>query len=267
MPFGFVDRPPMDERTRRASPLITFYRLIPGARLPQRADRSAAGSLPTRAYRYCEAVTTASAFGWYIFPPMSFTVMWDGGTDIIWTYKGADSWYPMTAVQFPDFAAKFDDVAPADLKGYSPPFIGAAKEPGGIQVWSGLLARTAPGYSLLVRQPANLARSQAYDYFEGIIETDRWFGPLFTNLRLTRTNAPIEFDGDFPYLQVQPIHRSLYGEAIDDFKIVPDISDLKPSDWDAYRATVLKSHVEPERQRGHYAATVRRRRKQKPAVE
>ena len=26
-----------------------------------------------------------------------------------------------------------------------------------------------------------------------IIETDRWYGPLFTNVRLTRTNAPIEF--------------------------------------------------------------------------
>ena len=34
--------------------LVTFHRLIPTARLPQRADRSAAGMLPTRAFRYCE---------------------------------------------------------------------------------------------------------------------------------------------------------------------------------------------------------------------
>ena len=40
--------------------LVTFHRLIPNARLPQRADRSAAGTLPTRAYRYCEPATTAS---------------------------------------------------------------------------------------------------------------------------------------------------------------------------------------------------------------
>ena len=31
--------------------LVTFHRMIPTARMPQRADRSAAGSLPTRAFR------------------------------------------------------------------------------------------------------------------------------------------------------------------------------------------------------------------------
>ena len=61
------------------TPRITFYRMIPGARLPQRADRSAAGSLPTRAFRYCEPVVTASAFGYYVFPPISFTVICDSG--------------------------------------------------------------------------------------------------------------------------------------------------------------------------------------------
>ena len=43
--------------------LVTFHRLIPTARMPQRADKSAAGSLPTRAFRYCEAATSAAAFG------------------------------------------------------------------------------------------------------------------------------------------------------------------------------------------------------------
>ena len=43
--------------------LVTFHRLIPTARLPQRADRSAAGMLPTRAFRYCEPSSTASGFG------------------------------------------------------------------------------------------------------------------------------------------------------------------------------------------------------------
>ena len=52
------------------SSLVRFHRLIPGARPPQRADRSAAGTLPTRAFRYCEAATSASGFGWWLFPPM-----------------------------------------------------------------------------------------------------------------------------------------------------------------------------------------------------
>ncbi len=80
------------------------------------------------------------------------------------------------------------------------------------------MARTAPGWSLLVRPPANLPRSLGYECFEGIVETDRWFGPLFVNLRLTRTNVPIEFDADFPLLQVQPVHRSLLWQGARRFR-------------------------------------------------
>ena len=46
-----------------------------------RADRAAAGTMPTRAFRYCEAMTSASAFGWYVFPPITFSLMWDGGSE------------------------------------------------------------------------------------------------------------------------------------------------------------------------------------------
>jgi hypothetical protein len=52
-----------------------------------------------------------------------------------------------------------------------------------VQIWSGLIARTAPGWSLLIRPPANLPRLPGLDAYEGLVETDRWFGPLFTNHR------------------------------------------------------------------------------------
>ena len=31
---------------------------------------------------------------------------------------------------------------------------------------------------------------------------------------------PIEFDANYPFLQVQPVHRSVYGEALDGFEVV-----------------------------------------------
>ena len=93
------------------APLIRFHRLIGRARAPQRADRAAGGLLPTRAFRYCEAVTTASAFGWYIFPPISFSLVWTG-EDLAWSFDGADSWYPLGTAQFPGFSDEFDRMAP-----------------------------------------------------------------------------------------------------------------------------------------------------------
>ncbi|MBL8665639.1 MAG: hypothetical protein JNM29_22580 [Candidatus Odyssella sp.] len=250
-----------DGAERAAEPLVTFYRLIPEARLPQRADRSAGGMLPVRALRYCAPVTTASAFGWYVFPPIDFALKWDGA-DIVWTYKDAGEWYPLGAAQFPDFSRYFDKHAPKDVKSFSPPFIGAGTKPANVQLWSGLIARTVPGWSLLVRPPANLPRSRGYDLYEGIIETDRWFGPLLTNLRLARTDSPVEIRRDYPLLQVQPIPREVYAnETLNRFEIVEKLADFTAADWQRYRETVVGPNVDPHRRRGAYAVKARRRAK------
>jgi hypothetical protein len=255
LPDAIADKPAAKTK------LVTFHRMISTARLPQRADRSAAGSIPTRAFRYCEPATSASAFGYYVFPPIGFSVQWDGH-DIMWTYKGANDWFPLNAsAQFPGFRDEFDSVAPAEIREYSPPFISALQEPGLIQLWAGLVVRTAPGWSLLVRAPANLPRSGGWELFEGIIETDHWFGPLITNLRLTKTNVPIDFKPDYPLLQVQPIPRHVYEDAnLNNYEIVPELTQLSPEDWDDYYDTVVRPNSQVVRPRGQYAAAARKRR-------
>ena len=252
----------MDQQLDRDDPIVTFYRFVPESRPPMRGDRSAAGTMPMRAYRHCEAMTSASAFGWYIFPPITFSLLWDGGTEILCRFKGQDAWFPLSKIQFPGFAERFDAAAPADIKSFSPSFLAPFRLPGGVQIWSGLVARTAPGWSLLIRQPVNLQRSLGYESYEGIIETDRWFGPLFTNIRLTRTNVPIEFSDEYPFLQVQPVYRGAYGKALDNFAVVPELGQLTPEDWQAFRATVVQPNVDPDRQIGQYGVDTRRRRKQ-----
>jgi hypothetical protein len=243
------------------APLVTFHRFIPSARLPQRADRAAAGSLPTRAFRYCEAVVSAAAFGYYVFPPITFSLVWDG-SEIRWTWEGESGWHPLTAAQFPGFADTFDAAAPPDIRGFSPPFLGALQEPGLVQFWSGVVARTAPGWSLLVRAPANLPRKPGYELFEGIVESDRWFGPLFAALRITRTDQPVEFRADWPVFQVQPLPRDVYAEAtLNRFELVPDLAGLSEADWADYHHTVVRPNTQEERQRGQYAAATRKRRK------
>lgn len=240
---------------------VIFHRVIPTARYPQRADRSAAGTLPTRAFRYCEPVASASGFGYYVFPPMNFSLRWDG-TAVHWRYDAAPDWQLLTTAQFPDFAASFDAQAPEDIRGFSPPFIGSLQEPGQIQMWTGLIARTAPGVSLLVRSCVNLPPMPGVQIFEGIIETDRWFGPLITNFRINRTDIPIEFRADHPMFQVQPLPREILGESMqNDYELVPDITFFTERDWDDYYNTVVRPHVADKRPRGQYASAARKRRK------
>jgi hypothetical protein len=241
-------------------PIVRFYRLIADARLPQRADRSASGTLPTRAYRYCEAVTAATAFGWWVFPPTDMMLLWDGH-DIFWRCTGWDDWLPlMPSAQYPDLAKQFDETAPQSLAGCSPPFLTALPEPGTVQIWTGLMARTISDWSLLIRAPANLPLPGGYCMYEGIIETDHWFGPLFTNLRLTRTHVPIHFKDDFPLAQVQPLPRVAYADrTLCSTDFVPEITGLKPGDWDAYKDTIADPNENRDRPFGTYAVASRKR--------
>ena len=248
--------------TQDIRPIARFFRLIEQARPPQRADRSAMGTLPTRAYRYCEAVTSAAGYGWWIFPPMDMQIMWDG-TDIFWHYEGADVWMKlMPSAQFPGFSAQFDAAAPPELQGFSPPFLTALPEPGTLQLWTGLIARTAPDWHLLLRAPANLPLPGGFTQYEGIVETDRWFGPLFTNLRFTRSHTPIRLRADFPLLQAQPVRPLDYApETLAAMSMAGPMADFEPEVWNAYRTTIAEPNLDRDRPFGAYAATVRKARK------
>lgn len=242
-----------------AEPIITFYRAIPESFEPMRADRSALGVIPTAAFQYCEALTSASAFGWYAFAPMTFYLQWDG-TDVLWTHDDTDTWFPLTMEHFPNFAEYFDRLAPDDIKGFAPPFLSRSFFPGVVQIWSGLFVKTAPGWSLLVRPPVNLPRTQTFECYEGILETDRWFGPLFINIRLTATDRPIEINHKKPLLQVQPLLRETYSEKhLRSCRVVDELSSLSAADWSGYRKTVVEPNRGHYRPIGAYASSVRKR--------
>lgn len=241
--------------------IVTFYRMIPQAVLPQRADRSALGSLPTRATRYCDAVTSAAGFGWHVAPPVDFDLLWDG-RQIWWHTAGLPDWLPLGAAQFPHFAARFKDAAPETIGDYAPPFLTALQEPGLVQIWTGLAARSTPGWSLLLRDLVNLPRPAGFEAYEGILETDRWFGPLFTNLRLTRTDTPITFSAGEPFLQVQPIPQAAYAEAVlGSAATVDSLDAFSEEDWAGYHAAIVAPNRDPGARPGRYAIEGRRRRR------
>jgi Family of unknown function (DUF6065) len=249
----------MTASSPNAQSVVEFFQLVPTPRPPRRADRAVGGAIPVRALRYCEAMTTASAFGWYVFVPITFKVVWDGH-DILWTYEGIDEWLPLLreTAQFPHFRQQFNKAAPADVQGFSPPFLTASFQPGGLQVWTGCVARTAPGWSLLVRGAANYPKSLAYQTFEGIIETDTWFGPLFDNIKLLKTDVPIEFRNDVPFLQVQPVRKDIYSDKFLQNYAVKDMADMSAADWSAFHRTVVAPNINPEQKPGQYAVSVRK---------
>jgi hypothetical protein len=246
-----------------SNPIVRFHQMTTSGRAPMRAERSACGTLPARAVRYCEALTSATAFGWWLFPPMDLDLLWDGA-EIFWRHDAAPDWMPLLpSAQLPDYAAEFDACAPDGLKGCSPPFLTSLPEPGSLQLWTGLIARTAPDWHLLVRAPANMPGTGGISLFEGIVETDRWFGPLFTNMRFTRSHMPVRLRADYPLVQVQPLPRSNYGnETLSRMDITHGPAELLPEHWEAYRTTIVEPNSRPDRPFGAYATDARKKRHQ-----
>jgi hypothetical protein len=235
-------------------PICQFYRLIPSAPEPQPADRSADGTLAVDAYRYCEPVASASGFGWHLCPPISFRLMWSGD-EVAYTFAGTSRWRSLRGVHYPGFAKTFRGFAPADVADYAPPLLVQTSMPGVVQVWSGYFARTTPGWALLSRGIANRPKKEPYENLEGIVETESWFGPLFTNIRLLRTNSPIHFPQRAPFLQVQPVIRQGYRKPP---FAVREVADLTPEDWRAFEP-IAKRGSNHMRAPGAYAVATRKK--------
>ena len=244
-------------------PLVTFYQLFPTAPAPRRADQSLNGSMPTRAYHYCEPFRVASGYGWHLFPPIDFELLWDGSR-VRWRTAAASLWAVLDTADLPGLLGLWRLQAPViDVLQRPVYFMHAPTgEPGIVMIWSGFLARTRPGWSLLMRGPANQPQDPAYEVLEGIVETDWWFGPIASNLRLRKTDVPIRFSTHTPLFQAQPIPQEAYAEEnLNAIGLVQGLSQLTPEDWEAYKRALLPRNSPGTTRPGWYRAEVQQRRR------
>ncbi|MBV0910813.1 DUF6065 family protein [Anianabacter salinae] len=184
------------------------------------------------------------------------------GYDIRFSLDEGDTWHPLDdAIQYPGFRTRFDESAPERIRGYSPPFLARTADRDILQVWTGALARTRPGLHSYVRGPVNLRRTDAYEVLEGVIQTDWWFGPLFTNIRLLKTDVPIFLNKDAPFIQVQPLPVELMKDkALGDAPVAHGLDALTEQDWTAYADTVVR-RMQTRQRLGDYAVEARRKGK------
>jgi hypothetical protein len=245
---------------------VKFHRVYPAAVSPMRADKSALGVMPTMAFRHCEPMRLAASFGWYAFPAEEVSLRWNGSDVFV---KEDGQWQPLVRSELPGFADYWNRHAPPDLTDLAPPFLTRLQLPGLVQIWTGLLCSTAPGWSVLVRPPSNMRGSFLYAAHEGIIETDQFKPcPLFMNIQLLATDVEIQLPKLVPLLQVQPLLRSTYGDDAHASQEVDGLEAqdngqpaLSPQEWQAYRRTIRVEEDGQPPESGHYAADTRKRAK------
>jgi len=209
---------------------------------------------------------TASSFGWYAFPAEEVSLRWNG-VDVF--VREDEQWRPLVRSELPGFSEYWNRHAPPELEDLAPPFLTRLPMPGFVQVWTGLLCSSSPGWSVLVRPPSNMRASFLYTAYEGIVETDHFKPcPLFMNIQLLATHTDIHLPKLVPLLQVQPLLRDSYGEAAhlsQEREGLGQQEDGEPAlsveDWHGYRRTIrIQADDEPP-ETGQYAAEARKRTK------
>ncbi|MFM2666682.1 DUF6065 family protein [Vibrio mediterranei] len=188
---------------------IKFLRVWPESPLPTKAGPSIAGNIPTRAHQFCEPFLAANSMGYLVYPPIDFNLFWDGAQAFV-QFLDRDDWILIDKVFLPDSIDIWKEMVDEELLDTLPPFLEAFSERGVLQLWSGYFAETSPGDSLWIRNPINYDRSHSYQIIEGIVETDWWSGPLFTNIEFTKTDVPISFRKDTPFLQVFTLPKTYH---------------------------------------------------------
>lgn len=242
-----------------SEPTITFRRAYKPAPGIVRAEKTAAGVLPAAAMQYCEAARTASAFGWYVYPPKDIHLMYDGRETF---FHEDGQWFPLKPTNFEQsFLEEWAETAPDGLKQMCPPFMTGLFVPGAVQIWSGWFVKTAPDWSVLVRAPANYGARSSFSCFEGIVETNSYGPwPLFINISLLATNREIYIPAYQPLFQVQPVKRECYREALDQAQFLDGFGEgIEPFDWEGFSKTVRSTDDRTTHRPGSYATGQRKR--------
>jgi Family of unknown function (DUF6065) len=239
---------------------VTFSRVSDSILFPMPADKSALGNIPVQAFQYCEAMRVASSWGWYVFPPATMSLMFDGYETFL---ADEGQWRTFTHEPMPDpVMAQWDSTCPDLLKGFAPRLLTALSEPGTVQIWSGLFVETAPGWSVLIRPPVNFNNKSAYYCYEAIVETDAFKPmPLFINIKLTRTNSEILIRREEPLFQVMAIQKTSYTSAQAVMQDITTGTDTpQPAfDWGGLNDTLrIPGVTKPRASAGSYGAKIRK---------
>jgi Family of unknown function (DUF6065) len=199
-----------------AVPTAEFFSIYDGAPLPTPASVDLMGALPIRAAQFCVPIKAASGLGFYLYPPVDFAVRWDGQrTDVTWLdARGqATEWLPLDGgvdVHLPGSGAVRAAV-PADravdldsvMDPEGTPFINAdPRAAHQMEITTGLVARTQPGWGILVRGLANWGPHRDHQVLDGFVETDWYRSFLPVIVRATTPGAEVRFFRRMPMAQL-----------------------------------------------------------------
>lgn len=185
---------------------LKTYRLHPeGVRL-EKAHMNLKGNAHKIAMKYCGPFNHANGAGWWVYPPFDLDV----------TYLGNGKWDYHILKEYDDLEKEVlgEAVRPEDpyqtIERSRYAF--GLSEPDTLQIWTGCIFKTPPGWCLQVRSPINLGMDRPFHIQEGIIETDWMPYDIWLNVKFHRVGEKAEIRRQMwpPLALFLPVRRESY---------------------------------------------------------
>lgn len=190
---------------------LKVWRLHPGGCPIVPAEKTLRDTANRGAVRWCGPFTNANRSGWWVFPPVDMDVIWRGGKEfdarVLTPYADTDA----HLIRF-----LLDDSDDAHPERWLPDegrtkFSWGLVEDGVVQIWTGCIFETPPGWGLHVRSPVNVP-PRACHVMEAVLETDWLQYDVWLNVAFDRKDELVELrrDGWPPLAQLVPVPRESY---------------------------------------------------------
>ena len=187
---------------------LNVWKCHPKAARIEKASKHLNGTANEAGVKMCRPYGSANQTGWWLWPPVDMDVVWRGDK------FERNEIEPYTAVDRQLVEKLIKDSDQTNIDTWCPEATGRTKftwgevEPELVQIWSGLIFETPPGWCLLIRSPINCG-VQPYHIMEGILETDWMQYDIWFNVVFDKKDEVVKFRKDQwpPLAQIIPIRR------------------------------------------------------------
>jgi hypothetical protein len=154
---------------------LKVWRLHPHGVTIKPAEKTLNGTANENGVKYCGPYKLANEIGWWVFPAHDVDIMYHGHGDFQLVHH--------TQYDDSEIAILQREESKSYLKRAK--YVGGVVEPNVMQIWTGCILQTPPGWCLRMKNPAN-CDTEGYRIMEGVLDTDWMFYDLWTNLFFTQ---------------------------------------------------------------------------------
>lgn len=186
---------------------IKAWQIHPKSCRIEKAEKTCSGFANKGGVQWCGPYTNANRSGFWLYSPIDMDFTYDGEK---FEMHGSEDYGPEDYEKVKRLVKISDH---SEVEKWSFPGVGRTKTTVGlveknvIQIWTGLIFETPPGWCLHIRSPVNFPRS-GFEIMEAILETDWMQYDIWLNVSCSEGRHRIT--KEMPIAQIIPTRRETF---------------------------------------------------------